>query len=403
MSFRTKAAWLLLVAIELFILTGCWNRRELNELSIASAFGFDKKKDQYQLTVQVINASEISANKSGGKRLPVITQQLAGGATIFESMRELTKTTPRKIYSSHIRIVVIGEKLAREGIAPVLDILSRDHELRTDFYFIIAKGTKAEDILKVLTPLEKIPSNKLYSSLNSAQNSWGVTSKIDLHELIFDLVSKGKDPALAAIKISGDPNIGESQKNLDSVHPPVTQEYDGMAVFHEDRLVGWLNPFESKGYNFIRGQIKSTIVTVGCPSGGKISIELLRENTKVKARVNDGKLNMEVKIQAEGNIGEVACGSEDIGNPETIKRLELAANKEIERMATASMTKAKQLKSDIFGFGNAVHRSHRHLWYPLEKEWDEYFVHLPVNIEAELSIRQTGSVVESFLRKMKGD
>ena len=61
------------------MVTGCWNRNELNEISIATAFGFDKNAEQYSVSVQIINATEIRTNKGGGGRAPVITLQIPGG------------------------------------------------------------------------------------------------------------------------------------------------------------------------------------------------------------------------------------------------------------------------------------------------------------------------------------
>jgi spore germination protein KC len=45
-------------------------------------------------------------------------------------------------------------------INEVLDLMIRGHELRTDYYIAIAKGRNAEDMLKVMTPLENYPLSR---------------------------------------------------------------------------------------------------------------------------------------------------------------------------------------------------------------------------------------------------
>ena len=45
---------------------------------------------------------------------------------------------------SHLRIVVFGEELAREGIAKAIDFLLRDHEIRADFYMLVAREERAQ-------------------------------------------------------------------------------------------------------------------------------------------------------------------------------------------------------------------------------------------------------------------
>ncbi|REE93163.1 spore germination protein KC [Paenibacillus taihuensis] len=390
-----------LVLAASLMLTGCWNRKELNELSIATAFGFDKNEKQYSVSVQLINPSEIAAAKGSG-RSPVITVQESRGRTIFESIRQMTTTTPRKIYASHLRILVIGEDLAREGIAKVLDGLSRDHELRTDFYIIVAKKATAKDVLRVLTPLAKIPADKLFSSLEAAERNWGVTAKIDLHELIYDLVDKGKDPVLAGIHIIGNPEHGQSQANVRLVSPQTVLRYEGLAVFHKDRLVGWFNGEQSKGYNYILGNIQSTIVRLPCQTGGSLNIELIHTTHKLKGKFVNGHPEVQVSVRVEGNIGEVECGM-PLGENKAIALLEKELRDEIKSTIVSSVKRAKFYKSDVFGFGAAIHRADYRAWNRLKDHWDDEFVRMPVHVKVYAKIRRTGSVVESFLERMEGD
>lgn len=394
-------AIVLLMLMMPILLTGCWNKRELNELSVASAFGFDKDGDRYTVSVQLINAGQIeSRNSNSVQQMPVVTHHLAGGRTIFESIREMTTTTPRKIYSAHIRLVVIGEELAKDGIAKVLDGLSRDHELRTDFYIIIARGTTAANVLKILTPMEKIPSNKLYSSLTAAETNWGVSVRTDLHELIYKLVSKGTDPALAAVRIIGDPKVGASSANLTSVDTPTVQQFRGAAVFRRDKLVGWLTSGENKGFNYAEGKIKSTIVRIPCEGGGQMGIELIRTNAKTKVVMENGKPAIHVRIRTEGNIGEMECAMK-VEDNRAIAKLQAEVSEQIKLVIEAALKKARACKADIFGFGEDIHRARPRLWHTMEKDWNERFVNLPVHIQVESKIRRTGSVVGSFLEDME--
>ncbi|MEK3722823.1 Ger(x)C family spore germination protein [Paenibacillus sp. FSL H8-0034] len=396
---RTRSFHCIGLVIILLVLTGCWNRRELNEISIATAIGIDKNGDQFIVSVQLLNPDEIAAKKGGGQSLPVITQQIASGGTIFESIRQLSTITPRKIYSSHLRILVIGEELARSGIAEVLDVLSRDPELRTDFYIIVARDAKASEVLEILTPLEKIPSNKLFSSLKDSEQNWGVTAKMDLHQLIYDLVDKGREPAMASIRIVGNKNKGQSKENLNAVKPPTNLQYEGAAVFHGDKLVGWLSSNESKGFNYTQGNIKSTVVRVTCPDGGNLGVEVIRTHHKIKGKIENGRPVIDAEVGIEGNIGEVACRFDMTNN--SILELEKQVSKEVKDDVEHAIKKAKSYKADIFGFGGAIHRANYKVWHQFEDRWDEEFVDLEIRVKVDTKIRRTGSVLESFLKKLE--
>src|SRR5207253_4416944 len=116
-------------------LTGCWSSKELNELSIVTALGIDKTENGYLVSAQIINPGEIAGKTSSGRT--EVIRFMKSGNTILEAIRKLATDSPRKIYVSHLRVVVFGEKLAREGIGKTLDILSRDHEMRSDFYLMV--------------------------------------------------------------------------------------------------------------------------------------------------------------------------------------------------------------------------------------------------------------------------
>jgi spore germination protein KC len=398
---KSKFAMLLILIIILITVTGCWNRRELSDLAIASALGFDKSGDQYLVSVQIINPGAIAAKGGGSTELPVSTYQVTGD-TVFETFRKLTTEVPRKIYLSHVRMVVIGEELAKEkGISKVLDFLSRDHELRTDFFIIVAKETKAEKVLDILTPLEKIPASKMFQSLEMSEKAWGEIGSIKLDELIADLVAEGKHPVITGIRIKGDQKTGETGENLESVEAPALLKYSGMAVFKKDKLAGWLNESESKGYNYTQGKVSSTIVVVPCPKGGKLGVELIRTTEHIKGKVENGKPKIDVEIRVEGNVGDVECDI-DLSKNQSIYELETRTEQDIQSKIDAAINKSqKKLKADMFGFGEAIHRSDPKAWKEIKKNWDKEFADLSVDVKVEVKIRRTGTVGESFLKELK--
>ncbi|MDR6553480.1 Ger(x)C family spore germination protein [Paenibacillus qinlingensis] len=390
----------LLFILIMVITSGCWNRKELDQISIATAIGIDKKGDSYNVSVQLLNSDEIASTKGVGQRMPVVTLQLSSGHTLFESFRKLTTSSPRKILSSHLRILILGEGLAKEGIAKVLDLLSRDHELRSDFNILLARNATANDILQVLTPLEKIPANKLYSSLIASEKNWGVTTDVDLHQLIYDLVDPGKDPVLSSVHIKGDSQLGKSRNNLNSVLPPATLEFESLGVIHQDQFAGWLTDRESKGYNYALGNLQSTIVPLSCQSGGRMSIELISTKANIKAKFMNEHPEAFVNLQVEANIGEVACEL-NLKSTYTLQNIEEQLNEEIKQTILDSVAKAKSYQSDIFGFGAALHRANYRLWNPMKDNWEKAFVDLPVQVTVNSRIRRTGSVVESFIDQME--
>ncbi|MET3211399.1 UNVERIFIED_CONTAM: spore germination protein KC [Paenibacillus sp. PvR008] len=399
---KRKTAFLFLILTLVLLLTGCWDRRELNELAIAVGMGIDKHGDQFRVSVQVVDPGEVAAKKGAGGGAPA-TLYTVEADTVFEAIRKITTLSPRKMYFSHLRICVIGESIAREGMAKALDFLSRDHQLRTDFYIVVSKGVSAEDTLKIMTPLDPIPANDLFSSLESSQKNWSPSMTVTLDELIAALTSEGMQPILTGLRIVGNTEMGESKSNVQKIDPPVRLQYSGLAVFKKDRLIGWLNEIESKGYNYILGKVQSTVGFVDCPKGGKVALEIIRTQSAIKGSVNRGEPRININLRIEANVGEVECSDLDLTKASTIYDLQKKGEEKIAGFMESAIRKAqKSYKVDIFGFGDAIHRGNPKAWKSLKQNWDnEHFAELPVNIKVDYKIRRLGTNGSSFLNEIK--
>lgn len=387
-----------LLLLSLF-LTGCWDRRELNELGITLAFGIDKVEDEYQVTAQVVVPSEVSM-KAGTGRSPVTLFQ-ANGETVYEALRKMTKESPRKIYPGHLRMLVIGEELAEEGIGESLEFLSRDWEVRSDFYVVVAKDMTAAEILNVTTPIESIPGNKMFHTLKTSESVLAATNGITLDELIEDLISEGKEAVLTGILVIGDQEIGSSKQNVETITPSARIQYDHLAVFNNDKLVGWLNERESRGYNTITNSVKTTVTSIPCPNEGQATIEVIEVNSDVKGYINKGKPEVDVNVQIEGNLGAVECRI-NLSEPGLIDELEKIYEKKVKEILNETIdTLQKQYETDIFGFGEAIHRSHPKKWKKMKEQWDKEFSDMTVNVKVNMKIRRTGTLNDSFLENLK--
>ncbi|OPA76243.1 spore gernimation protein GerC [Paenibacillus selenitireducens] len=393
-----KMLLLLLLGVMIFV-TGCWNRRELNDLAIAVGMGIDKQDKQYKVSMQVVVPGEIAAKK--GRGASPVTLYSAVGDSVFEAIRKMTTNSPRKIYISHLRILILGEALAREGIGKSLEFLTRDNEARSDFYIAVSKGLMAEDILKVLTSLDAIPANMLYNALETSQKAWAPTTSVTLDELIKDITSEGKHPVLTGIFINGEPQMGNSNKNVQMVDSSAQLQYTSLAVFRGDKLVGWLNEKESKGYNYIRDKVTSTAGVIPCPKGGELTLEIIRSKTKVKGSVIKGKPHIDIEVRSRANVDEVECQI-DLTKTKTIAQLESLGDARVKELIDEVIhTVKKEYKADIFGFGDAIRRSNPKFWKKAKGRWDQYFVDLDVTVKVDGQIHQLGTVSNSFLERIR--
>lgn len=389
---------LLLLVLCLSSLTGCWSSKELNEVAIATSIGIDKSDKGYTLSVQILNPGEIVSFNPTSRA--AVTTYRTNGETVFEALRRLTVEAPRKIYFSHVQSVVFGEEMAKSGILSTLDFLSRDHEMRTDFLLVIAKETTAEDLLNILTPMDKIPASKMSSSLENAEKNWAPTHSVKLDELINTLVGDGVEAVLTGVLLKGDPEIGMEMSNVEKVHPPTKIQISNIGVFKLDKLVGWLTEDESKGFNYLQDNVKSTIINVPCSdnSASSISIEVIHTSTKLKSNIKNHLPTFSASVQIEGNVGDVECKT-NYTDSKNLEELEEKVENDVKDKMEKAVKAAKELNSDIFGFGTLLYRNHPSEWKEMKHNWDEKFQEVDVTFEVDVTIPRLGTITESFQRK----
>ncbi|MBP2631758.1 MAG: germination protein Ger(x)C [Firmicutes bacterium] len=384
---RQKALSVFLLIVLSLLLSGCWNRRELGNLSIVEGVGIDKTNDgQICLTVQILKPDAIKGKSGESSNEKAFFTLTSTGKTLQEAFRNATKESDKKLYLWQMKIIVIGEEAAKIGIAPLLDLFNRDQEDRRTWLLFIARG-KAQDILEAEHPQEKIPA-KAIESLAKATVSTSQIPKVILHDYLKTIASKTSAPFIPGIEVIEEKKAEKPKKKL---------KLEGTAVFKEDKLIGWLDKKETRGLLWILGQVKSGVLIVNSPGDEDkyVSLEIIRASSKIKPKFIDGRFVMNVKVTETGNLSE-QLSEVHLTTPETFKQLEEKQKTAIHDEINAAIVKVqKELGVDVFKFGEAVHREFPQEWKKLKTNWDEEFANIDINVEVDANLRNVGMIMQT--------
>ncbi|MBP2654736.1 MAG: germination protein Ger(x)C [Firmicutes bacterium] len=363
------------------MLTGCWNRKELNAIGIVQGIGIDKTPEgQIRITFQVLKPSSKGGGKEGGSDKAVwVTTSV--GATIQDTVRNATKQSGRKFYVGHCKVIVIGEEVSREGIEQFVEIFQRDHEFRPDVLLFIARG-KAQDVIEADNLQEKVPASGI-ANLATATFATSNVPKVTLHDFAKTLASKTSAPFIPGIEVVEGKKDGKPIKVV---------QIDNTAVFKQDKLIGWLNKKEARGMLWLLGKVKSGTVVVNSPQDEtqRVSLEIIRAASDVDVEVINNQIIMKVIIKEEGNLAEQASAV-NLFTPDIIHELEARKRAGIEDEVNAALLKAQQeLDADVFKFGEEVHRRNPKLWKDLKKKWDQEFPKVLVKLMIEVRLNRIG-------------
>lgn len=161
-----------------------------------------------------------------------------------------------------------------------------------------------------------------------------------------------------------------------------------------------MTPEETKGFLYILGKAQSGIIAASTEDGkGKLSFLQIGCNSRIKPTVQNGRMVMEVLINAEAAIGEVD-GDVEVGDPRVLKELDTTFSRAVKGLAWKTLQKAqKKLKADVFGFGVSIHRRYPDYWREIERDWYDIYPDLPVIIKVEGKVRRTNIISDPFTIK----
>jgi spore germination protein KC len=399
---------LLICTVLTTVLSGCWDRKDIETRGYVLGIAIDKYppnpqvkekgapgetppkeeekleemethigKAQYAMTVQFpILKKNSGSSRSGteGANSWEITQI---GNSFMSMNREMQSRTDLSLYYEHLQVIILSDRIAREGIENVLDFFVRDPEMRRRVRIFISEG-QAKSILDV-TPktqdyaaiyLAKIP-------MNAARNS-RIVHKTELGEVIQSIHAE-----------------------QDFVLPKVIATVDeikasGAAAFKKGRMVGWVSELEVEAINFIRNSYFGGVITIQSPDhkSGLVTLEVSRAKTEVVPIIHKDELSFDISITVKGNYAEnVNAHTHAKITQDYLDKLQKGYEKEIESICKQTVSKMQEeYGADVFRFGQTVAANEPAYWKKIKDKWDSIYPTVGVNVKADVSIRLLGIV-----------
>jgi spore germination protein KC len=367
----------------LLLLSGCWDRAEVNDLALITAAGIDKKSDNtIELSVQVFvpkstSTQGMTSGGTGGGAMEQTMVRSADGITFADAMMKLQEKLPRTIFWGHDEIFVIGSELAREGIRPFLDFMIRHPQIRQSAYIFISKK-KAKRQLELMPTLERSSSEVLREMARS-----GIGMEVSLKDVIQRL--SGDAGAV------GLPWIEELPAEPGQSGLKTSPYISGTAVFKKDKMVGHINDELTRGVLWLRDEIKQAMITVKPEEAeGFISMKLLRGNTRLIPKIENGKWKITLMVETEDDIVQNGTNLR-LMNPKFTRMLEKEVETDIQNRVQEALDQVQiNMKADILGFADAFHRKYPGKWRKEKERWDEIFPEVEVNFDIKAKVRRPG-------------
>ncbi|MFP7159409.1 Ger(x)C family spore germination protein [Priestia aryabhattai] len=387
---------LVLLSILLLVpLTGCWSSHEIEEQSLGVGVAYDKakksiiekeldeqgegyvKKNMITSTYQLITPQVASStNKQGGTQQRSYVNTSETGDSSFQMVRELSLRSDNPLTSHHMKVMVIGESLARSySLEQLVDQNLRDNDFRPSCLVFISKG-RARDTLESKTAGE-IPAFHLYGMVDNMYRTTRIL------------------PPIPLIKLESKIQSGSSflLQNILSANGEI--KFAGAAVIKgkTGKMIGFLNEEELEGVTWITGKGKGGLVkSFDKKTGQLIVYEIESMKSHIEPHVKGNIISFDVHIESEGRLAENGVTLGDPFENQFLQKAQKVSEKEVKHLVKNVVGKMqKKYQVDVAGFGNRLRITHPRVWRKVKENWDQTFSEVPINYDVKLTIKDYGT------------
>jgi spore germination protein KC len=391
-----KIILLIPLLLSLFV-TGCYDYEEINTRAMVIGVAFDKEGDEYVVSVQVLYIDPQAEARQTGTTQPTV--YTGRGKSIDGALSQISLISPKYLAFTHVQLIVIQEKIAKDGIMEVFDFFMRHYESRQQFFVLISREETAKDILMIYTVLESFSTFNIIKSIDIKHINHGLSNAITYDNLLSTIIKDGIHPLVPGIEIIGDKEKGKKREVTEEMEPSAQLKLSTLSVFKNDKLIGWLNKEETWGYNFAMGNIKERILEYPCDDRNYSASLITEVKPSKKVEIYGDKITANITVNISGRISEVNCDFY-LDKPESIDLLSDKASKEVERLINTTINKSKKLNTDIFGVERMIYQTNYKYWKKIKDKWDEIYPKVEFKVKVNTRLLRRGLLDDTIF---KGD
>ncbi|MCM3630753.1 Ger(x)C family spore germination protein [Paenibacillus glycanilyticus] len=371
----------------LLVLTGCWDRREINDVAFVLASAIDKEGDNIRVSVLIPLPGNMGSTGGGGgsggqKPFAIKTET---GKTVREAVSKLQFRLPRHLFFGHRRVIIIGEQLAREeGVSTIFDAVTRTPENRLTAFIAISEG-KAQDVLNADTRLERFSAESMRELLQSE-----ASVRITLKDVIGKIISIGEDAFFPYIekvktKIKGQ----ESEDVL----------IEGFVMTHNGKMTGTIKGNAAIGLRLLNHSFRKYDETFN-DEGNFMTIAITEAQISIKPVMKNGELSFRIHSMVKASVNEDRNLDRNYDDYETRQRIEkIVAERVVDniKLAIESMQKSN---CDAVGFGLQAYRAYPQAWTnQYRRDWGTIFPKIEFEVTAKANLFRLGMSSKNLGRK----
>ncbi|WP_164515111.1 Ger(x)C family spore germination protein [Paenibacillus lentus] len=387
---RNRLILLILSSVILMSTSACWSPVELNDRAFANLMLIDLTEDgQFELTLGFPLANRMIPGEVGGsgekgqKPFAFVTKT---GKSLPHALQDIQSDISRDITFGQTRNIVISQKLAKRGLDPLLDFISRHIAFHISANLFITPG-KALEIVETPTTFERFISILLRSYVEDKETIDTtlrdiLRTRYKSEDILVPLLAFGKQPEITAKLEKAETWLG----------------VDGAAILKKGRMINpTLSKEDMKTSLWIDSNIKVMIINIESPTDGK-EVSFNIENVKTKVQVKHKENVPSIHLQTRGTASILASDSKlDLKDDAQLIQLQKALNQEMRNRILRAINTTRTAQADVFHFKDYIDWKYPHVLQKISSDWNEFYAkELEIESTVNVRIRSTGEAYKSI-------
>lgn len=367
------------------ILTGCYDKKELDNLAYVIAIGIDKgENEDLKITFQIAVPIQISGEGAEGGEKSTFTVSEESGS-LYNAISKINSSISKELTLSHLKLILYSEDLAKSDLTGYVNAFLSNREIRPRTTVAVCKDDIEEFFKSIVPKLETNPA-RFYELVFSSSNYTGYNVGSELIDFYASVESPYNEASTLLV-------------SLDKSGEEPEPKFNKLAVFKSYKMVGELeetdlivsqilsNTLNSTNYEVedVENPDKKVTVNLKEISAPKISIKIENETPKINIILNlEGKL---ISTGSSANYNQHENKEKLVSKLK--ENLEKDINKYLDRIT-------KEYKTDIAGFGRIAKQNYL-TWGDFEKiKWLEIFPNSKYETEININV-DTSQIISHIL------
>ena len=343
----------------IFILTGCYDNIELDDLAIVSGVGIDYKDEKFYLTYEILSDTKTEKNTS------LLSYTVSGsGKTISEAFIDTNYKVSKKAYFAHLKVLILSEEIINGHLDKITDYILRDTNLRSDFKVLIANNTTPDEILKSNDENHPVVSEVIVKLIDNEKYNNNLVIGETFREIIAKLISNNSDVILNTI-------------SLENKEIAINNSF----IFKDFNYQNTLSKKDSSLFNMLTKNISAIEFNKNYEKGN-VNISINSSDTSIEVTKDKIKINTKLEGKILENNAEL-----NLKETDSYKKL----NNDFEKLIKDDIKKfikvLQENESDILGLQEIYYKSTR-------KENKNLWLTSFVDVNVDLKINTKGFIFE---------